>query len=93
MNEYMNFWDKIFSFFIGIWDSFYQSVIHDNRYEYILEGLFNTVIIALLAVIIGTIIGVIIAGLFTLIGYAIGMFKVPEGAGFDLAKKTGGEKT
>ena len=37
------------------------------------------------------IIGVIIAGLFTLIGYSIGMFKVPEGAGFDLAKKTGGE--
>ena len=61
MNEYMSFWDKIFSFFIGIWDSFYQSVIYDNRYEYIFEGLFNTVIIALLAVIIGTIIGVLIA--------------------------------
>ena len=61
MNEYMSFWDKIFNFFIGIWDSFYQSVIYDNRYEYIFEGLFKTVIIALLAVIKGTIIGVIIA--------------------------------
>ena len=39
MNSYMNFWDKIFNFFGGIWDSFYQSVIYDNRYEFIFEGL------------------------------------------------------
>ncbi len=38
MNSYMNFWDKIFNFFGGIWDSFYQSVIYDNRYEFIFEG-------------------------------------------------------
>lgn len=37
------------------------------------------------------VVGLIIAGIFTLIGYSIGMFKVPESAGFDLAKKTGGE--
>ena len=36
MNSYMNFWDKIFNFFGGILDSFYQSVIYDNRYVPIL---------------------------------------------------------
>ncbi len=61
MKAFMNFFDKIFSFFKSIGDSFYQTIIYDNRYEYILEGLFNTVIIALFAVIIGIVIGVIIS--------------------------------
>lgn len=61
MNAFMNFFGKIFDFFTGIWDSFYQSVIYDNRYEFILEGLFNTIIIAFFAVIIGVIIGIIIS--------------------------------
>ena len=30
MNSYMNFWNTIFNFFCGIWDSFYQSVIYDK---------------------------------------------------------------
>ena len=61
MNGYMNFWDKIFDFFAGIWDSFYQSVIYDNRYEFIFEGLLNTIIIALGAAIIGIVIGIVTA--------------------------------
>lgn len=61
MNSYMSFWDKVFGFFSNIWNSFYQSVIYDNRYEFILEGLFNTIILALGAVVIGVIIGVITA--------------------------------
>ena len=61
MNSYMAFFDKIFGFFKGIGSSFYDSVIYDNRYEYILEGLLNTVLIAFFAVIIGVILGVIIA--------------------------------
>ena len=56
-----NFFDKIIKFILNIGDSFYQSVIFDNRYKYILEGLLNTIIIALFAVIIGIIIGIIIA--------------------------------
>lgn len=48
-------------FFDVIMDSFYQSLIYDNRYKFILEGLFNTVVIAFFAVIIGLIIGGIIA--------------------------------
>lgn len=61
MNGYMNFWDKIFNFFGGIWDSFYQSVIYDNRYEFIFEGLLNTIIIAIGAAIIGIVIGIVTA--------------------------------
>ena len=38
-----------------------MSVIYDNRYEYILEGLGNTLLISLFAVIIGIIIGIVIA--------------------------------
>ena len=38
-------------FIRNILESLYKSVIYDNRYKYILEGLFNTVIIAFFAVI------------------------------------------
>lgn len=48
-------------FIRNILESLYKSVIYDNRYKYILEGLFNTVIIAFFAVIIGIIIGTIIS--------------------------------
>lgn len=47
--------------FYKIGDSFYNSVIYDNRYEYILEGLFHTVLIAFFAVIMGIVIGLLIA--------------------------------
>ena len=33
-------------FFQNIGDLFYKTVIYDDRYKYILEGLFNTIIIA-----------------------------------------------
>lgn len=48
-------------FFTQIGEDFYQSVIYDNRYKYILEGLKNTLLIALLAAILGIVIGVIIS--------------------------------
>lgn len=44
-----------------IFNSFYNSVIYDDRYKYILEGLFHTILIALFAVMIGIIIGIVIA--------------------------------
>ena len=44
-----------------IFNSFYNSVIYDDRYEFIFEGLFHTILIALFAVIIGIIIGTVIA--------------------------------
>lgn len=53
--------EKFYYFLIGIGHSFYQSVIYDNRYKFILEGLLNTIIMALFAVIIGIIIGIFIA--------------------------------
>ena len=48
-------------FFQNIGDLFYKTVVYDDRYKYILEGLFNTIIIAFFAVIIGVIIGTIVA--------------------------------
>ncbi len=45
----------------GIKERFYNSVIYDGRYKYILEGLKNTIIIALGAVIIGILLGAISA--------------------------------
>ena len=61
MNEYLNFFSKIFDFFGNIGKSFYKTVIYDNRYEYIFEGLFHTIIIALFAVIIGIVIGILVS--------------------------------
>lgn len=42
-------------------DKIYNSIIHDGRYKYILEGLKNTLLIALGAVILGTILGTVFA--------------------------------
>lgn len=39
-----------------------------------------------------TMIGIIIAGLFGLVGFCIATFKVPDMKNFELTKKTGGEK-
>ena len=52
---------SLYDFFTSIVDSFYQSVIYDNRYKFILEGLFHTILIAFFAVIIGIVIGIITA--------------------------------
>lgn len=35
--------------------------------------------------------GMVITGIFAFIGYAIGMFKVPEAGGLEITRKTGGE--
>ena len=51
MNGYMRFFDNFFGFFKNIGISFYDSVIYDDRYKYILDGLFHTILIALFAVI------------------------------------------
>lgn len=42
-------------------NSFYESIICDGRYKFIFEGLLNTLIIAFFAVIIGFVIGILIA--------------------------------
>lgn len=44
-----------------IYDEFYKSLIYDDRYLYILEGLKNTLLIAIGAVILGILIGLIIS--------------------------------
>ncbi len=42
----------------GVFDSFYYSVIYNARYKYILQGLLNTILISLGAVIIGVLLGI-----------------------------------
>lgn len=49
------------NFIYEIWEEFYQSVIYDNRYLYILEGLKNTIVIAIGALAIGILLGLLIA--------------------------------
>lgn len=51
----------IYNFYKNIFENFYQTVIYDNRYKFILEGLFHTILIAFFAVIIGVLIGIIIS--------------------------------
>ena len=53
--------NKLYALIMGIGDTIYQSLIYDNRYKFILEGIFNTLIIALFSVIIGIILGVLVA--------------------------------
>lgn len=53
--------NAFYDFILSIGESVYQTIIYDNRYKFILEGLFNTMIIAIFAVILGTIIGILVA--------------------------------
>lgn len=48
-------------FFSNVANQFYRSMIEDNRYMYLLEGLEKTIIIAFFALILGLILGMIIA--------------------------------
>ena len=46
---------------MNLYDRFYQSIIYDDRYKYILTGLGNTLFMAFFAVIIGILLGILIA--------------------------------
>lgn len=48
-------------FFKGIADSFYLNFIEDNRWQYLLSGLGNTLIITFLALVIGLLLGFLVA--------------------------------
>ena len=52
MNGYMRFFDNFFGFFKNIGISFYDSVIYDDRYKYILDGLFHTKLLYLLLLLV-----------------------------------------
>lgn len=49
------------NFFTKIADIFYRSIIEQNRYQFIIEGLGKTILISFFAVILGTILGTLIA--------------------------------
>ncbi|MCH3971470.1 MAG: amino acid ABC transporter permease [Oscillospiraceae bacterium] len=49
------------SFFSSVGDQLYQSLVVENRYQYILTGLGNTLVISIFAVIIGLVLGTLVA--------------------------------
>lgn len=49
------------SFFSDLSDQLYQGLVQDNRYLYIINGLENTLIITVFAVILGVILGTLVA--------------------------------
>lgn len=53
--------EVIADWFLSVIDRFYQTVIYDGRYMLIFDGLLNTILMALGAVIIGILIGTIIS--------------------------------
>lgn len=48
-------------FFVGIFNDFYRTMIQDGRWMLLVEGLWNTIYIAICAVLIGTVIGCLLA--------------------------------
>lgn len=54
-------WDGMCRTAISLGNDFYTCFIKQDRYKYIVEGLINTVAIALVAVLLGIVIGVVIA--------------------------------
>lgn len=52
---------KLYDWFLGVGESIYQTLIYDNRYKFVIEGLFNTLIIAIFSIVIGILIGTVVA--------------------------------
>lgn len=57
----MIYLESLYNFFNEIFENLYYSLIYEDRYLYILEGLGNTIIMALFATVIGVLLGTIIA--------------------------------
>ncbi len=53
--------EALYNFFNEIFENLYYSLIYEDRYLYILEGLGNTIIMALFATVIGVLLGTLIA--------------------------------
>lgn len=53
--------DKLFSWFERLYQSFYNAIVPDQRYLAYLEGLKVTILISLMAIILGIAIGIIVA--------------------------------
>ncbi|MBQ6823148.1 MAG: amino acid ABC transporter permease [Clostridia bacterium] len=48
-------------FFLKLWSDFHTAFIEDNRWKYIVEGIQNTLILTFFALVLGVVLGVIIA--------------------------------
>lgn len=57
----MIYLESLYNFFNEIFENLYYSLIYEDRYLYILEGLGNTIIMALFATVIGVLLGTLIA--------------------------------
>jgi His/Glu/Gln/Arg/opine family amino acid ABC transporter permease subunit len=53
--------ERVADWFLGVLESFYQTVLYDGRYLLIFDGLKNTLIMALGAIVLGIIIGGVIS--------------------------------
>ena len=67
--------DALRDFFIELWNRFDKSFFEQDRWKMYLEGLGNTIIIALIATLIGTTIGVLLA-MIKYVNKRTGKFKI-----------------
>ena len=51
----------VLDFFSSLSEDFYKSLVYQDRYQFVLKGLGNTIVMALFATIIGVLLGVLIA--------------------------------
>ena len=56
-------WSVVVDFFISLWNRFDKAFFVEDRWKLYFEGLGNTVMIALMATVIGVILGVLFAGI------------------------------
>lgn len=61
MDFFTSIWNAIASFFQAIGDKVYETLIYKERYMYIVDGLWATIRITIVAAIIGIVIGTVIA--------------------------------
>lgn len=55
--------DALNTFFLGLKEKFILCFIDDNRWEWLVEGFFNSIIITVLALLVGLVVGIILAAI------------------------------
>ena len=61
MNVFEKIWNAICNYFIGLWDSLYLNFVKEDRYLYLTRGLWVTLKITFFALLIGIVLGFILA--------------------------------
>ena len=86
MNFFINLWNGIRGYMVGLWNEFHHVMIEGDRYKFITQGIENTFIITFGALAIGVVIGILVAAIRTSYDKNAETLKLRGGLGYYVLK-------